>query len=792
MKRDGFKGLMLTCFLLVALAWAADTALGSYAPGRQLIVVGSKEYAPFEFAGPDGDPRGIFVDYWQAWSRETGVPIDYRLAAWPEALRILESGEADIISGMFQTEERERRFDFGQSFLTIDAGIFFHESVLGVRTLDDLKGFGVGVVQDDFAQEYLPRHAPQLQLKVYPDYDALVRAALNGDVRVFIGDEPVILFLLARHADGKSFRLAPTPLYSGEIRPAVRKGDSETLALLNSNAQAVPEDRMSRIVDGWTGQGFMERLPWTWVAAVGGLLLALALMLVFSNRKLLRRVGWTSDSLARSEERYQLATRGSNDGIWDWDRDTDEVYFSPRWKSIIGYEDHEIPNRIEEWKSRIHPDDFDRVMEANQSLFDNSADLFEVEYRLRHKDGSWRWIYGRGTCLRDEKGHIRRMAGAHSDLTKRREMEDHLRRNEETLREILDNMMDGFYRVDMEGRLIMVNPRMYEMLGYTRDDDLLGKDVATEFYYSPEQRKPFLEKIMVDGIVSGYTAALRHRDGSPVEVETNSHLIVDQRTGKPVGIEGVVRDVGERRRHELELQRLIAKLEAKNDELERFTYTVSHDLKSPIITIKGFLGLLERDIGRGDRERVLGDLARINSATDKMELLLRELLELSRVGRMDNPLVQVSLEEVAREALELSQGLFEESGGRVQGLESLPSILCDRPRMVQVFLNLFSNAVKFRSPERPLLVRIDVSTHRGNVVVRIEDNGNGIKAEYLETVFGLFQQLDQKQEGSGLGLALVRRIIENHGGRIWAESEGEGKGAAFVFSLPRSGFRTGQ
>jgi PAS domain S-box-containing protein len=139
-------------------------------------------------------------------------------------------------------------------------------------------------------------------------------------------------------------------------------------------------------------------------------------------------------------ERYELALRGTNDGVWDWDRSTDQVYYSPRWKEIIGYQDHEIPNSIEEWKTRIHPEDYQRVMAANDSFFSSDASNFSVEYRLRHKDGTYRWILGRGACMRDEHGTPYRIAGAHTDITAFRKAQEQAEAANRAKSEFLANM----------------------------------------------------------------------------------------------------------------------------------------------------------------------------------------------------------------------------------------------------------------------------------------------------------------------------------------------------------------
>ena len=751
---------------------------------RPLVVVGDAHYAPFEYLDQEAKPQGILVQYWREWSKKTGIRIEYRLMEWNAALQAVANGDADIVGGMFSTPERASQFLFGQPIYEVSTGIFFHESIFGIKTISDLSGFKVGVVNGDSTQEYLEKRFPQLELARFVSYQSLVDAATQNDIRVFVGDEPVIRFLLAQNDVADSYRVAEQDVYKAQIMPGVRKDNVALLELLLQHSDAVGDERIQEIVAGWSGDSL------TGFPALGPVLLFLSvgvigfLVLVLLNRRLRHRFARVLKKLGTSEERYQLAIKGTNDGIWDWDRETDQVYFSPRWKEILGYADAEIPNVLHSWKSRIHPEDYDRVMAANESFFSSNAEHFEVEYRMRHKDGTWHWVLGRGTCLRDQNGVPKRTAGAHSDISERKRAENALRRSEESLRDIIDNMMDGYYRADMHGKLVMANPSMASMLGYPDVGSLIGMDVAETFYCNPDDRKELLLKLFADGVVRSHHIVLRAINGENVVVETNSRLVRDIDTGVPLAVEGVVRNISARIQEEAERENLIQKLESKNDELERFTYTVSHDLKSPIITIKGFLGMLERDLKTGNRERIASDIERINSATDKMEQLLRELLELSRIGRMDNPKIEISLVEVVNEAIELTQGHLSGLGAEIVGTDGLPVVACDRPRMVQVFLNLLENAVKFRVPDRTLRIEFSTRMEPGFVVVCVRDNGIGIKPEYLETIFGLFQQLDQTKQGTGLGLALVRRIIENQGGRVWAESDGPKAGSAFCFTLP--------
>lgn len=229
------------------------------------------------------------------------------------------------------------------------------------------------------------------------------------------------------------------------------------------------------------------------------------------------------------------------------------------------------------------------------------------------------------------------------------------------------------------------------------------------------------------------------------------------------------------------LEKRVAKRTA---ELESFIYTISHDLRSPLITIAGFLGHLEKDIGRGEEDRISHYISRIDSAVTKMQGLLDELLLLSRIGRVFNPSVDVELTVLAEEAGELVAGSISERGVRVDIAPDLPIVHGDRQRLLAVYQNLLENAVKFMGGQSDPLVEIGRRTDDGETVLCVRDNGIGVNPKYSEKIFGLFDKLDPGSDGSGAGLAIVKRTVEVHGGRIWVESEGENKGSLFCFTLP--------
>ncbi|MCX8207268.1 MAG: ATP-binding protein [Methanothrix sp.] len=235
---------------------------------------------------------------------------------------------------------------------------------------------------------------------------------------------------------------------------------------------------------------------------------------------------------------------------------------------------------------------------------------------------------------------------------------------------------------------------------------------------------------------------------------------------------------------EREKEHLIKELEAKTSEMERFIYTVSHDLRSPLITVSGFLGFLRDDIGKGAWEKVRKDIEIIEDAITKMDRLLQDTLELSRIGRIMNPPEDVPFSDIVMEALEQTSERIRSRGVSVDVADDLPVVHVDRMRAVEALVNLIENSAKYMGDQTD--PRIEIGCMRdGEIIFYVKDNGIGIDPKNHKRIFELFYKVDNRSEGTGAGLAIVKRIIEVHGGRIWIESE-LGKGCTVFFTLPVS------
>ncbi|MEO6739046.1 MAG: PAS domain S-box protein [Chthoniobacteraceae bacterium] len=253
----------------------------------------------------------------------------------------------------------------------------------------------------------------------------------------------------------------------------------------------------------------------------------------------------TEEALRESEARLRMAVKAANIGLWDWDLQTNAVYFSPEWKSQIGYRGDELANRFEEWQGRVHPEDLDPVLRKLAAYFDNPQSPHEVELRLRHKDGSYRWIYGQGDMLRDAAGKPVRMLGCHIDVTERKRAEEAVSESEARYRRIVDTAEEGVWTIDTQEKISFVNPKMARMLGYTVEE-ILGCRLYD--FMDDEARAEAIEyvKRRKDGVTEQFDFRMRCKDGSVLWTLVATNPIHDA-SGTYAGTLAMLTDITERK-----------------------------------------------------------------------------------------------------------------------------------------------------------------------------------------------------------------------------------------------------
>jgi len=419
------------------------------------------------------------------------------------------------------------------------------------------------------------------------------------------------------------------------------------------------------------------------------------------------------------------------------------------------------------------------VNRLRQQIVEGNRESFVAPHRIA--DGTVRTVEVHSSPIHTGGRTI--LCSIVHDVTEREAAKVALIESEERFRQLFEKIYTVMLVVDpANGAILDANPAASSFYGYPREV-LCRMKIGEINTLPPAEIASNLSHIR-QGELHLFEVPHRIANGTVLTVEIFATPVI--MGGQPRLIE-IVHDITDRKQAEKEREAMIRDLEEKNAELERFTYTVSHDLKTPLITIRGFAGLLGEDLGKNDHEATHRDLVRIDAAAEKMEHLLTDLLNLSRIGRMVNPPEQVPFGTIVAEALDLLCGPLTKRGVAVTVDPEMPAVSVDRVRTREVVTNLVENAIKFTDNQEHPAIHIGTQQREGKPVFFVRDNGIGIEAQYQTRIFNLFEKLDPKKEGSGAGLAIVKRIVEIHGGKIWAESEGKGKGSTFFFTLPPAG-----
>lgn len=484
-------------------------------------------------------------------------------------------------------------------------------------------------------------------------------------------------------------------------------------------------------------------------------------------------------SMARQARRMSTFVRDSNDAIIIHDFDGRISAWNRRAALMYGYSEAEallanvellsIPGKFAEENDFIR-----RLLENKEAL--------SFETQRVSKDGRILDIWMTVTELTDEAGSPVCIVSTERDITARKREEKLLVESELSYRRLFEAAQDGILILNAENGMVMdVNPYLITLLGVSREVFLERHVWELGFFKDLIANEDNFAKLQKTGYVRYEDMALEGHDGKRHEVEfiSNSYLANNVKV-----IQCNIRDISDRIKVAKQLKQNARDLEKKNAELERFLYTASHDLKTPVVTIRTFLGYLEQDMAGADTESIEKDVRFLTGATDKMARLLDDLLEFSRIGRVISQPVRVTLGALANETLSAVAGRIVGQGVVVKVGDNDVTLHGDRLRLAEIWQNLVENACKFMGNQTEPRIEIGVEERGEELVFFVRDNGIGIDPHYSTKIFDLFEKFDPKAEGSGLGLALVKRIVELYQGRIWVESTGQGQGACFYFTLP--------
>lgn len=504
------------------------------------------------------------------------------------------------------------------------------------------------------------------------------------------------------------------------------------------------------------------------------------------SNKILEKLRRNNEEIKESNERYDILSKATNDTIWDWKIQEDSFVWNKGIQGVFGYSKAEVGHTSRWWFDRIHPEDSIKMSIKLYSFIEQKTDRWHDEYRFKCADGSYRYVFDRGFLVKDENGTAIRMIGAMQDITRQKEEEQRLKLLETVITQTRDAVIISENEKSNKGipKIVFVNPAFTKMTGF-KQSEVLGK--------SPNV---FLKRVAVRENMPKLSQALREQKEFQLEALNHrkngeeywinfSMIPITNKEGEQSHWIAMLREITEEKNREKEREQLIRELTQNNKDLKQFSYITSHNLRAPLSNLTGLLNIMEdipvenpelREILNGFStsthllNETINDLVKVviikdNPSIQKEEVLIKDVFEnvfnqLSYLISLHKPILKIELEKAR--TLNINKAYLE-----------------------SILLNLFTNAIKYRSPKRTLFIHVTSSETAEDVILKFKDNGIGIDLERnRDKIFGLYQRFHNYPDSKGLGLYLVKSQVETMGGSIQVESEVD-QGTTFTLTFKK-------
>lgn len=463
-------------------------------------------------------------------------------------------------------------------------------------------------------------------------------------------------------------------------------------------------------------------------------------------------------------------------------RPSGQIEVNQAFCEMLGYSKEELQGKA--WQQITHPDDVQANQQMIISFLSGKITSSHLSKRYLHKNGSTVWADVRSTVRQDSEDHPLYFLTSVIDITERKQAESAMMKIQTLLNETQEITKIGGWEYDVAAKRIFWTDEVYRIHGVSKEYDPSDPLQDIKFCEAEDQKKidEAFARAVADGIHYDLELRLIKATGEKIWVRTMGRA--EKSDDKTVRIFGNIMDITERKHAEHALQVYTAKLEQSNRDLQEFAYIASHDLQEPLRKVQAFSDRLATKYADKFDDTGRDYLNRMRDASQRMQILINDLLILSRVATSAQPFSAIDLNTLAQEVLSNLENQIERAEGRVE-IDGLPTIEADPIQIRQLLQNLIGNALKFHPPERHPFVKVSAKVEGVTCQILIEDNGIGFDTQYLDRIFKPFQRLHSREEyeGSGMGLAICRRIIERHGGTITATST-LGEGATFILTLP--------
>lgn len=499
---------------------------------------------------------------------------------------------------------------------------------------------------------------------------------------------------------------------------------------------------------------------------------------VFATARDITEIKKTEYALRESEEQFRYMFEHSSVGksiIYP----SGETRVNDTLCNMLGYSKEELENRT--WQEITYPDDIELSQKSIDSIISDEKESERFEKRYVHKNGHIIWADVSTSLRRDQEGKPIYFVTSILDITERKKAETTIKLQADQYITILNTTPDGFWIFDKNSKLLDVNDTYCQMIGYSRDE-LLHLRIPTDVdaLETPDETFQRIQSIATKGH-ERFETKHRKKDGNIIDVEISATFLKSEDN-----ILVFIRDITERKKYEEDLYKANEELIRSNKEFEQFANVVSHDLQGPLRTIYSFADFLEADY-KGKLDTKADEYIEfITSAAKRMHQMISDILALSRVGTREKEYLPTDVEKVIKIVIENLKGFIDEHNALVTYDIPMPTILADETQLIQLFQNLIDNSIKFHKKDEPPKIHISFKKMYREYIFSVKDNGIGIDKKYFKKLFIIFSRLHSRDEypGTGIGLAITKKIVERYGGRIWLESE-VGQGSTFYFTIPK-------
>lgn len=753
----------------------------SWLSKHKIIRIGvDPQWPPIEYIDNKRIYSGIASDYVRYLEDALSIETVYDPSLkWDDVVKQVKSGKIDVLPAVSITPEREKYLNFTKPYLRFPYVIFTRNDADYITELDDMAG-KVVVVEKNYANHDLLRiNHPNIKLLLVDNTEQALAAVSLGEADAYMGNLAVASHMILQTGRTNIKVAAPTP-YSNDLAFAVRKDLPEMIGILQKSLDSISVEQANYFKKKWFSISFKHDVDYALLwrsAGIGVFVLFLISLWLWVVRR-------QKEALRISEERFRLIMNATQEGIWDWNIEKNNVYYNPGFFNMLGYTEEQFPKKFGSWMDLLHPDDYENTKSALNTIIEDCKAHYALEFKIKHKSGQYRNVLATGSLELDQQGKPVRSLGSLTDITEIKEAQEKLQRSEQQLKDIIDTIPLAIIVSDNDGNIIFSNRQTEKEIG--SDNSVIGLNMKT-FYENPGDRTELFSLYKEKGRVDALPMRYKTLSGKLTEGIISMLPVYFDDSMKNLG---VLVNLTERMQMERELLAAKTQADIANKTKSTFLANMSHEIRTPMNAIMGLGHLvLKSDLNERQRDYI----EKIQSSSNSLLGIINDILDFSKIeaGKLTIEHTEFQLEEVLENLSSLVSIRAEE-----KNLEILYSIEPDVPlhllgdslRLGQILINLTQNAIKF-TEQGVILVKISQLENNNDetqLEFTVKDSGIGIDKEEVPYLFDAFHQADETRTrrfgGTGLGLAICRQLVELMGGEITVKSE-PGKGSTFSFKL---------